>query len=267
MSKIIELPVYKDLKEEIKKDKLEISEKVIERDNLLYHVCKNIENEYIYKFGDLEYRAYELEVKYRRLRKKLEILIYNRNHGIKIKDSEIEKSLDQMFREYKIELENMMDNINNALEFHSAKSLTEDEKNQLKSLYRKIVKKLHPDLNQNLTDAKLELFYNAVKAYKNGDLKTIQFIFSIIELDGEVKKEDSLKELRLEKDHLKHILSDIEKMIDSIKLDYPYILSIYLRDEEKAAKKIEDLEEQINTYKDYILRYEKEVKKYSEIVL
>ena len=34
-------------------------------------------------------------------------------------------------------------------------------------LYRKIVKALHPDINPEVTEAQVQLFDNAVAAYKN----------------------------------------------------------------------------------------------------
>ena len=42
-----------------------------------------------------------------------------------------------------------------------------------KELYRKIVKKLHPDMNPNATEHDLELFHRAAKAYEEGDIMTL----------------------------------------------------------------------------------------------
>ena len=47
---------------------------------------------------------------------------------------------------------------------------------ELKKLYHRIVKALHPDLNPNLTQAQLNLFNNAVNAYESGDLNTLSII-------------------------------------------------------------------------------------------
>ena len=46
-----------------------------------------------------------------------------------------------------------------------------------KELYRKIVKKLHPDMNPDVTEHELELFHRATKAYEEGDIMTLQAIY------------------------------------------------------------------------------------------
>ncbi|MFM1525720.1 MULTISPECIES: molecular chaperone DnaJ [Helcococcus] len=267
MSNIIEFVDYKNLRDDIEKYRSEITSKIIEKDNLFFHICKNIESDYIYKFGFLEYKAYELELYYRRLKKKLEILIYYRNHDKKIKESEIESILDDLFKEYMVQLDNKLKNINNSLERINSKGLSEEDKKELKSKYRSIIKKLHPDLNPELSESKIELFYNAVTAYKNGDLQTIKFIFNIVELDKELEVGNSLDSLKKEKDRLKNTLDEINKMIEDIKLDYPYVLKEYLEDEEKSKERFNFLNQQIETYEAYIFKYDKEIEKYYEILL
>ena len=56
-------------------------------------------------------------------------------------------------------------------------------------------------------------------------------------------------------------------MIEDIKLDYPYVLKEYLEDEEKSKERFNFLNQQIETYEAYILKYEKEIEKYYEILL
>ena len=49
--------------------------------------------------------------------------------------------------------------------------LTEKEQKRLQDAYRKIVPKLHPDLNPNATAAQIKLFIQANEALKSGDLR------------------------------------------------------------------------------------------------
>ena len=60
-STIIPFPDFQKLKEEIEKLRTELSMLVLERDELRFVVCKNIEMEYMMKVGGLEYQAYEAE--------------------------------------------------------------------------------------------------------------------------------------------------------------------------------------------------------------
>lgn len=58
--------------------------------------------------------------------------------------------------------------------------MTAAESNELKKLYLAIVKALHPDLRPNLSDDRMQLFYNAVEAYKNGDLNGLRIIEALV---------------------------------------------------------------------------------------
>jgi hypothetical protein len=54
-------PDYEKLTEDIQILQDEINALVLDRDNLLYHICKNIETEYMLKIGALEYKVYEAQ--------------------------------------------------------------------------------------------------------------------------------------------------------------------------------------------------------------
>lgn len=71
---IIPFPDFQKLKEEIEKLRTELSILVLERDELRFVICKNIEMEYVLKIGGLEYQAYEAECTFLRLKRKVELI-------------------------------------------------------------------------------------------------------------------------------------------------------------------------------------------------
>ena len=73
---IIPFPDFQKLKEEIEKLRKELSMLVLERDELRFVICKNIEMEYMLKVGGLEYQAYEAECAFLRLKRKVEPVSY-----------------------------------------------------------------------------------------------------------------------------------------------------------------------------------------------
>lgn len=117
-----------------------------------------------------------------------------------------------------------------------------------KELYRQIVKKLHPDVNPNVTEHEKELFYAAVKAYREGDLVTLQKIYDEVFSNGNVnldKKELSYDELVAFCDKIKSRIATLKKEIDEIRGDFPYNMKDFLDDADDMAKKRKELERQI----------------------
>lgn len=58
-SNVIVFPDFEKLKSEVEKMRTELSMLLLERDELQFVICKNIETEYMLKLGSIEYKAYE----------------------------------------------------------------------------------------------------------------------------------------------------------------------------------------------------------------
>ena len=70
---IIRLPEYDEIYEDVEELRKEIPRLIGERDELIFVICKNIETAYMLAVGSLEYKVYEAECIYRRLKSKLSI--------------------------------------------------------------------------------------------------------------------------------------------------------------------------------------------------
>jgi len=169
-------PSFEKLKRDIDVLRANISAIVFERDELLYHRCKNLEMAYMLSVGVLEYKVYELDCAILRLRRKIELLQAKKNRQEKINIVKIEEKLDAEFEEYQAKLDEEIHKMNAAIERGRNCVLEKEEILELKKLYRVIVKTLHPDLHTNLSCEKIKLFYNAVAAYENGDLDQLRII-------------------------------------------------------------------------------------------
>ena len=118
-------------------------------------------------------------------------------------------------------------------ENRSRKKETVSEK--IKRLYRKIVKRLHPDVHPNLTEHEKELWNRAVKAQQEGDLGALERIWD--ELSGMDAPEDvyddsqeGRQQLRELLEKLKIRLQLLELEIEHIKTEFPYKLKSFLED-------------------------------------
>lgn len=106
---------------------------------------------------------------------------------------------------------------------------------KIKRLYRKIVKRLHPDVHPNLTEHEKELWNCAVKAQQQGDLAQLEKIWD--ELSGMDAPEDVFDDTPEGREKLRELLEKLktrlrllELEIDHIKADFPYKMKSFLED-------------------------------------
>ena len=143
---------------------------------------------------------------------------------------------------------------------------------KLKALYRKIVKRLHPDVHPNPTEREKELLNQASEAYQRGDLEALERIWD--ELSGADAPEEQfadtpegiekLKELLI---RLKDRLTSLEKEIRQIRSEYPYTLRSFLQDEQAVEQKRRRLKTQLEKTREmdrqlaeYIEQLQKQIK-------
>ena len=259
---ITDSPEYKEMQKRMEQLRVEISMAIQERDHLVLHECKNIESGYLLKFGALEYQVYSLECDYLRLKRKLELIIAKRNRQEEIILQEIDDILEEEFQEYLKILEEKMGQINDALKWKQGTPLSEEDAKELKSLYRKIVKKLHPDIHKENTDVQNELFLRAVEAYERGDLQALQIIADMVFTDVTEDGFLPVADLQNEIVRMEASLDKIRKTIEKIKEQYPYILKKYLEDDAVADKHMAELEQAKEEYQTRVSIYEEEIRKY-----
>lgn len=254
MAQIIEFPEIKELNERICELKKILEDLVIERDNLICVVCKNIKTAYMLTFGSLEYSVYQSYCKYLRLRRKKDIIQAKKNREEKIILKDIEVQLDKEFQDYQKKLEEIIDDINRAMDRSKMEPLSQEEAAEIKKLYRSIVKSLHPDLNPKITDAERELFYHATEAYEKGDLGALQLIFQIVGNGEEAEKfsSSSITELKKEQERLQNLIDQIQAEINQIKSNPPYSLKKYVYDEKETSEKLRELKQELKGFQEAI---------------
>ena len=76
---VIVFPDFEKLKSEVEKMRTELSMLLLERDELQFVICKNIETEYMLKLGSIEYKAYEAQCAALRLKRKIELIQAKKN--------------------------------------------------------------------------------------------------------------------------------------------------------------------------------------------
>jgi Mg2+ and Co2+ transporter CorA len=257
LSNVIVLhPHFEKLMADVDRLRTELSMLVLERDELLYQECKNIEMAYMLSVGGLEYKAYEVECAILRLKRKVELIRAKKNRQEKIVISKIEAILDSEFAEYQARLNELVDKMNAALERSHGRILSDEESRELKKLYRAIVKALHPDLHPDLGQAKIQLFHNAVKAYEHGDLNGLRIIDAMLSRTAvPAERSEGLAILVKEKERFEKLLKNIKDQIVEIKSVYPYTMRDLVQNPEKIDARKAELEERIKQLNEVLSAY------------
>ena len=125
----------------------------------------------------------------------------------------------------------------------------------LKRLYRKIVKRLHPDVNPNLTEREKELFNEATDAWKTGDLEKMQAIWEELESgrDPEERFENKPEDLEKLREMLTKLRERVRRLADEIshiRSEYPYTMKEFLENEEAVETKRSELQKQLQEIRD-----------------
>lgn len=152
---------------------------------------------------------------------------------------------------------------NDSVDADTADSVVPD----VKEMYRKIVRRLHPDANPNITEREKELFYKAVQAYKDGDIVTLQEIYDEVFGDGEadsVEKELSYDELVELRDRLLMKVEILNVEIDSIKTSFPYNAKDILNNQELVEQIRLTLEQQIGQNEETIRQLNQRLQQLTE---
>ena len=250
MSNIIRYPEYESLSKEVQELQEILTILLTQRDELEYQTCKNLEADYMVKIGALEYKAYEFLWKVLRLKRKIELVQKRINTQKKISIDKIEEQLDVEYQEYAEKLQQQMESINHALHRKKGELLSVEDTIELKTIYRNVVKKLHPDICPNGTSQEEMLYQNAVEAYKNGDIETMRAIGILLEEVSEKKEcTDGVSVLLNRKIRLEKQCVTVQESIDLIKQSFPYNQKVILMDNKRVEARKKELEAVIEDYK------------------
>lgn len=221
----------------------ELAALILRKDELRFHEAKNIRAEYMLKVGSKELAVWRKSIEYRRQKRKLSKLRAYINRGEKPDAGKVEEELEMEFIEYEDKIRARTEEVSNALFRLEGEVLTEEQAKELRDMYTKIVKRLHPDLNPGADENDVKTFYMAVSAYKDADLDKMRAIYWMVIDDREavipeVDLEARIMELRAE--------------IEMIERSFPFDKREFLKDAEAVAERNMELDEMMDDYSEQI---------------
>lgn len=221
-------------------------ELLLQRDQLEKEACQYM-LAYTREFGDLITESFKLKVDCIAIKKSIGFCQAAKNHSKDIDPEELQAFLNQQMAAYQAELRDM---IQKNEESKKGTPISAYQAQQIKAIYRRVAKMLHPDISP-LTKQYPELadlFQRVMIAYQCNDLKELQELEVMI---NKALADNGVEKLEIVIPDVAEKILELEKEIERILNTEPYLYKGFLADEEKVSAKKQELEKEIEEYKQY----------------
>jgi len=204
---------------------------ILEKDELLAVAIPNIEAAYQRHIGCLVFEKFCLQTEISKSKRTIEIIQTSLIHGAKATRESVEKRLELEFREWEERLKEQLRMIEAARESEKSRASVEEAR-RINRLYRRLVRKLHPDLNPGLLPEYRMLWEPVQEAYLKADAEDLGSLWLIVGELGEVssKQPSGLEQLRRIEDGFRKSIQKVKSMISEIVTGHPYVLKDRLND-------------------------------------
>lgn len=237
----------------LKNTELERYKELLLKKESLIKESRIYENNYIREFGDLINESFKVKLKCIEKKKIISYCQKLINKGIKPNKVDIDKMIEDTMKDYYKTLKELLSATKNA---KKGSVISEYQVKQIKDIYYRIAKLIHPDMNPSLQDDEKikELWERVQIAYRCNNLKDIEEL--------EVLVNNYLKDINYSyKDtHIPNINEKIIKLneeINKIITSDPYEYKYLLTDVEAIKEKKNILEEEIKDYITYSKKLDK----------
>ena len=265
---IIILEEYKKLKETQEELSLKYIELVEKQEDILYKKKNYLEAKYLGHFGYLYKLKLKLEIEIRRNKRKITLIqaLINRNEKVDI--NKIEMILQEEMKEFEEELRQYQLKVDFSRQLLKSPIITDEELKEVKSIFRKLAKKLHPDINKNQNERSKNLWEQLQKAYQNNDLATLILLANIIDdEDYNVDNGNSLEKLKKDIQMLQEKINEIILNLEIVETIFPFNIQEKLEDVNWLDEEKSIITKEINNFKKISKVYNnklKEMEKYYE---
>lgn len=196
-----------------------------ERQFLIDYRYPSLRAKYDNQIGYLEYELHKLWVMTLRLRRKMELIQMHINRMEQWDEAAIDQHLEMEYAGYMEKLKEMEESLDISRIIQKSPVLTTEEKTELKTLYKKLAKLLHPDVNPDLPDKARALWNMAVEAYETTDIEKLRTILELSENQGIASQNQELntiEDLKRKCERLQKRILEYTDQIAEVQSRFPF---------------------------------------------
>ena len=241
-------PEVRKLSEQNEQLRAELVHIIAEEYELKHKVAPLLQATYQIEFGDLEIALLKAQIQVAKLRRTLELAQSALNQGKPPNWVEINEQIKREELVWQEKIAEAMRLFHQAT-FQMDHRLSPEDSDELRKLYRALVKKLHPDLNPNLSERHKELWLSVQHAYAASDLEALRLYASIADNLAEGTPPAApmaLDLLRSEQEKLLQRINDLRERLKNLRASEPFASGDLLDDPAWVAAKRADIQTKIN---------------------
>lgn len=209
------------LRDVIRRVRRELSDLLFEQQQLLLVQGPNLEARFQSLIGKYQSELEQIQLDLRRARRSLELRRASLVRGESLDLAQLERQLDQELWQYRRRVQDQKDK-QEAGEQRLRKLRSAETSAAMRSLYRQLVKRLHPDLHPVQTPQQQQLWFDVQKAYQWGDWERLETLLAVTE--------DEFEESPEELSRLQTRLAQLSLDLQELRQSFPFSLSQQLED-------------------------------------
>ena len=199
-------------------------------------------------FGEKLVSNFELKIECIKKKKMLSFCQCCINAGKKIDVGIMSRKIDDEMQLYNYELQRMIDDTKAAKE---AVTIGSYRTERSKKIYRRLVKRLHPDGNKKLMESETlrELWDEIVLAYKRSDADKLEDLETMVRKELEKLGEDWLTDIPEDvEERIERVISQINEILNT----EPYTYRDWIFDSSKKKARLQELDAEHEEYDKYL---------------
>ena len=220
-------------------------EELINRRDALRKEVFQLQCEYTREFGEKVIALFTKKIECIRKKKTIEYCQAALNHGQTVDQAKMQAYLAKEMSKFQEQLDEMVAEHEAS---QRSRIITAKELLEIKRIYHRLVKKIHPDINPGVTRSHviMDLWHRVSATYACNDLKELQSLEVLVcQALENVDVED------LEIPDIEDRIEELGKEILKITQTDPYCYKELLNDSEAVEAKKEDLENELRSYEEY----------------